>query len=165
MAHARCSSVRPMEARERQVHAFQGENAALTLAQGLAEYYAASPWLKRGAELAEPARTFFACHDAVHVVFGCDTSLTQEAVVKLRSILGTTAGFSVLRGYALYESLDIYRTLKPREILVTIVTSMGIVPRTILRCAQQTKRWPWDGYHEYLDVPLYDIRQAFGIRL
>jgi hypothetical protein len=49
--------------RKRQVHTFQAENSALTLAQGLAEYYAANPWLKRGLELPEPARTFFVCHD------------------------------------------------------------------------------------------------------
>ena len=144
---------------------FQVQDSAMTLAQGLAEYYSRYPLLRRGEALSEPAQDFFRCHDVAHIVFGCDTSLPNEAVVKLSSLFGTTAGLSVLRGYALYDSLDIYRKLPLGEVLTTIAASVIIVPRTILRRLRQRKRWPWSGFSEFLDTPLRDIRREFGIHV
>ena len=46
----------------------------------------------RLASLSPEAAHFFRCHDTVHVVFGCGTTLDDEAVVKIASLLGTTAG-------------------------------------------------------------------------
>lgn len=137
----------------------------MTLGEGLAEYYAAYPLLKRGPTLSPPAEEFFRCHDVCHVVFGCDTSLANEAVVKLSSIFGTTGGLGVLRGYALYDSLDIYRKLPIGEVLLTIAAAVVIVPRTISRRMQQTRRWPWTDFTALLDTPLADLRRDFGIRV
>lgn len=147
------------------MHAFQQQDCTMTLSEGLAEYYARNPRLKRDASLSAPARDFFRCHDAAHIVFGCDTSLPHEAVVKLSSMFGTTAGLSVLRGYALYDSLDIYRTLSLGEILRTAAAALVIVPRTAWRCLRQNKRWPWTGFDPFLHTPLRDIRREFGIRV
>lgn len=145
--------------------AYRTQNAALTLADGLAEYYREHPRLKRGDQLATDAREFFRSHDAVHVLYGCDTSLTQEAVVKLSSIFGTTGGFSVLKGYGLHDSIDIYRNLKLGEVFLTIVESFIIVPRTLLRCSAQKARWPWSEFNNYLDTPLGELRERFRIRV
>lgn len=144
-------------------HDFQHQDSALTLAEGLAEYYARNAGLKRGEALAPAAQAFFRNHDACHVVFGCDTSLQQEAVVKLSSLFGTTAGFGVLRGYALYDSLDIYRQLKLSDILATIAAAPLIVPRTIARRLRQIRPWPWSAFDAFLDTPLTEIRDEFGI--
>ncbi|MBI1200101.1 MAG: hypothetical protein GC203_19755 [Phenylobacterium sp.] len=143
--------------------AFQPQDSAMTLAEGLAEYYEKHPLLKRGATLPAPAQDFFRCHDAAHIVFGCDTSLANEAVVKLSSIFGTTAGLGVLKGYALYDSLDIYRKLPPGEVLDVIARAVVIAPRTIARRLRQTKRWPWSRFEAFLDWPLVEIRREFGI--
>lgn len=141
------------------------QDCGATLAEGIDEYFRAHPFLKRGDVLSPEARAFFRCHDAVHVVYGCDTSLTQEAIVKLSSFFGTTEGFGVMRGYRLYKSLDIYRQLRAADILRTIAAAPVIVPRTIWRCARQTRRWPWAAFDEFLAVPLRDIRTDFGIRV
>lgn len=145
------------------MHRFEGQAAEMTLAEGLAEYYATNPGLKRGEALPPPARDFFRCHDAVHVVFGCGTALADEAVVKLSSIFGTTGGFAVLRGYALYDSLDIYRSLSLREIFATIATAPILVPRTIWRCLRQPKRWPWSDFTPLLDRSLDELRRDYRI--
>lgn len=147
------------------MHAFQQQDCTLTLSEGLAEYYARNPRLKRGTSLSAPARDFFRCHDAAHIVFGCDTSLPHEAVVKLSSMFGTTAGMSVLRGYALHDSRDIYRALSLGEILRITAAALVIVPRTALRCLRQKKRWPWTGFDPFLQTPLRNIRREFGIRV
>jgi hypothetical protein len=145
------------------MHSFEAQHAELTLAEGLAEYFAVNPGLKRPEALAPEARDFFSRHDAVHVVFGCGTSLADEAVVKLSSLLGTTGGLSVLRGYALYDSLDIYRDLSAREVLTTILRAPVIIARTAARCLRQRKRWPWADFAPLMDRRLVDLRGEYGI--
>lgn len=145
------------------MHAFEAQTARMTLAEGLAEYYAAHPELKRGEALPPAAREFFRRHDAVHVMFGCGTALSDEAVVKLASIFGTTGGLSVLRGYALYDSLDIYRRLPAREILAVMAAAPILLPRTLARCVAQRKPWPWGDFAPLLDRPLDELRREFRI--
>ena len=111
------------------------------------------------------ARAFFRSHDAVHVVYGCSVALDDEAIVKIASFLGTTAGFGVLRGYRLHESKEIYERLPLIDVLRTIALSVVLVPRTILRCRRQSERWPWSGFEPLLDVPLRELRDRFGIRV
>jgi len=147
------------------VDAHQHQDSRLTLAQGLSEYVASNPGLAQGRCLSPEAAHFFRCHDTVHVVFGCGTTLDDEAVVKIASLLGTTAGLGVLKGYRLHESLEIYRQLRPRDVVRSIAHSVVIVPRTALRCLSQPARWPWADHDRYLQVPLQEIRQTFGIRV
>ncbi len=146
-------------------HGFERQDSRQSLAQGLEEYFAANPGLDEARRMSPEAERFFRCHDAAHVVFGCGTSLDDEAAVKIASIFGTTAGFGVLRGYRLHESLTIYKRLRLADVLPPIARSVVVVPRTILRCRGQRARWPWDGYQRYLDVPLDEIRLQFGIEV
>jgi len=143
--------------------AFQDQDSRLTLRQGLEAYFAANPGLAKGRVLSPEAEVFFRCHDVAHVVFGCDVALNDELVVKIASLLGTTAGFGVLKGYRLHESLRIYGKLRVGDVLLSILCSVVIVPRTAVRCLGQRARWPWDGYQQYLDTPLGEIRRSFGI--
>jgi hypothetical protein len=147
------------------MHTFELQDTAQTLAEGLAEYYQRNPNLSRGRDLSPEAQAFFRCHDTAHVVFGCNTSLPHEAVVKLSSIFGTTGGFSVLQGYRLHESINIYRQLTLRDIAATFAQSTALVPRTLYRCLRQRKRWPWAQFAEYQHVPLGVLRAEFGIRV
>lgn len=82
---------------------YQLQNSSQSLAEGIAEYYAVHADQIRTRQLTPEATEFFRCHDVVHVVFGCDISLSQELVVKLSSMFGTSAGLSVLQGYRLEE--------------------------------------------------------------
>ena len=147
------------------MHAYQHQDSSQTLVEGLAEYGSVHPGLLAGRALSEDAREFFRCHDAVHVVFGCSTALDDEAVVKIASIFGTTGGLSVLRGYRLNETFDIYRQLELGPVLRSIAHSAVVVPRTLLRCLGQRRRWPWSAHERYLSATLADIRHEFGIRV
>jgi ubiquinone biosynthesis protein Coq4 len=147
-------------------HRFESPDTTQTLAEGLAEYFALNSMLKHDSELlSTEARLFFRSHDAVHVVYGCGTTMSDEAIVKLVSIFGTTGGLAVLRGYLHHETLDIYRRLPVSETLVAIVASPFLVARTIWRCARQSKRWPWAQFDEYFDVPLCEVRAHFRIKV
>jgi hypothetical protein len=144
---------------------YELQDSPQTLAEAVAEYYAANPGLARVRNMSPEAQGFFRSHDVAHVVFGCSTALDDEAVVKISSILGTTAGLGVLRGYRRQESIEIYKQLGLGEVLRSIARSVAIVPRTAFRCLRQRSRWPWTGFEDYLDVSLRDIRQQFGIKV
>lgn len=145
-------------------HQFELPGTTQTLEQGLAEYFAANPGLKRDTDLLSPeARQFFRSHDVVHVVYGCGTSMPDEAIVKLASLFGTTAGTRVLRGYTHYETLDIYRKLPMRSTLVALVTAPYLIVRTVWRCLRQVRRWPWQEYEQYMAKSLAEVRAEFGI--
>lgn len=62
---------------------YQSPDTDLTLEEGLAEYYRAD--LVGGRGIPSEARGFFRCHDAAHVVFGCNRTLLNKAIVKIWS--------------------------------------------------------------------------------
>lgn len=147
------------------MHQFESAESRQPLAEGLAEYYAANPHLTRGASLSPEAGEFFRCHDTVHVLYGCGTTMPDEAVVKLASIFGTTGGLSVLKGYALHESVDIYRKLPLGSTARAVVAAPYLVTRTIWRCTRQPAKWPWSEHERYMRIPLRELRSEFGIEV
>jgi hypothetical protein len=147
------------------VHDFERQDSRQTLEQGIAEYHAKNPGLAACRDPSSEATAFFRCHDAVHVVFGCGNGLEDEAVVKLSNVFGTSGRFATLRGYRLHESRQIYRTLAVGEIFRVACAAFVLVPRTLWRCARMSRKWPWDGYDQYLPMPLSEIRRSFGIRV
>jgi len=144
---------------------FQFSGSTQTLAEALAEYYRANPALKRGDALSPEAREFFRAHDVIHIVYGCNTSMPEEAIVKLSSLFGTSAGFSVLRGYRLHESLDIYRHLPLGSTLAALLAAPYLILRTLWRCARQPAKWPWREHGQYMDTPLRELRERFGVKV
>jgi hypothetical protein len=144
---------------------YQHPDATLTLQEGLAEYYGARDDLVTGRGASTDAQAFFRCHDVAHVVFGCGTTLRQEALVKIWSFFGTTEGFGLLRAYRLPESQEIYRTLGFMDIAGTMGFSLVYVPIVLGRCLRMRRRWPWSDFEAYLSVPLVETRREFGIQV
>lgn len=144
---------------------FQHADASLTLDEGLAEYYASRSDLAGGRGASAEAREFFRCHDAAHVVFGCSTTLLDEAMVKIWSFFGTTRGLRLLREYRLPESQEIYEELEWGEIARTASRSLVVVPRVMARCARMHARWPWAEFEHHRATPLRELRSEYGIRI
>lgn len=147
-------------------HRFESRHSTQTLAEGLAEYFRAHPELKRQDQLASAeARRFFLSHDIVHVLYGCGTSMPDEAVVNIASLLGTTGGLRVLRGYTHHETLDIYRRLPWASTLLALLAAPWLIARTAWRCSRQRRRWPWADNDRFMNVSLAQLRSTFGIRV
>lgn len=147
-------------------HRFEAPDSRQTLAEGLAEYFEANPGLMRESQMnTEAARQFFRSHDIVHVLYGCSTSMPDEAIVKITSLFGTTGGWRVLRGYTHHEVLPIYRRLPVGSTLVALLAAPYLIVRTLWRCLRQTRRWPWVDNEQYLHQPLVELRAMFGIRV
>ena len=155
-----------MTAISRAQHRFESAASTQTLAEGLAEYFAAHPELKREDQHSSAqARRFFRSHDIVHVLYGCGTSMPDEAIVKIASLFGTTGGLDVLRGYTHHETLPIYRRLPVRSTLLALLMAPCLVVRTVWRCSRQHRRWPWADNEQYMHCSLADLRTTFGIRV
>ena len=147
-------------------HRFESRHSTQTLAEGLVEYFQANPLLKRDQDLQSPeARQFFRSHDRVHVLYGCGTTMPDEAIVKLSSLFGTTGGLAVLRGYTNYAPLDVYTQLPVGSTLVALLAAPYLIARTVWRCTRQAERWPWVHNEQYLQVPLNLLRSKFGIQV
>lgn len=147
-------------------HQFESPLSTQSLEAGLAEYFSANPNLKRGGQLSSPeARQFFRSHDIVHVVYGCGTSMPDEAVVKLASLFGTDGGWQILRGYTNFETLDIYRKLPLASTLLALLLAPYLVARTLWRCTRQARRWPWKDNGQFMNLPLVEIRTQFRIKV
>lgn len=142
---------------------FQAPDCQMTLEEALSEYHGSREDLVTGRSASETAQEFFRCHDAAHVVFGCSTTLTNEAMVKIWSFFGTTAGLSLVRDYRSPESKEIYQQIPWQEVPRTALRSAVNLPRVFLRCRRMRKRWPWSGFEAYTDVSLAEIRREFGI--
>jgi hypothetical protein len=146
---------------------YEARHSRQTLAEGLEEYYARNPGLSDVASMPPEAQAWFRAHDAVHVVYGCGISLADEAVAKVASVFGTTAGFGALAGYRLPDSRAIYSRIGWRAGIDAALRSVIAVPRTIHRCRAQRRRWPWpiEAHGEWRNVTLSALRDAFGIRV
>lgn len=145
--------------------AYQYQDSPQTVSAGIAEYFKAHEEHLNTRALTPAANEFFRCHDASHVVFGCDISLSDELVVKVSSVFGTTVGWNALKGYRLAESKAVYAELQWADVIQTAVSSLVLVPTTIWRCYRMQERWHWDNYDDFLDVPLVQVRKRFGIQV
>jgi hypothetical protein len=145
---------------------YQRAESLQTLEEGLGEYYASREGLVQGRGISPAAREFFRCHDVAHVVFGCNTTLVNEGIVKVWSFFGTTGGsFRLLRAYRLLESQEIYAQLAWSDIVSASFRLVAVVPLVLWRSLRMRKRWPWSQFDSYLAMPLADLRREFGIEL
>src|SRR5579863_1919853 len=83
---------------------YQQQDSALTLSEGLEEYYAANVGkVVRPRDLPPESADLFRSHDMCHVVFGLSTTLDDEAMADVRTLLSCDVGW---RRYARYMTSD-----------------------------------------------------------
>ena len=112
------------------------------------------------------AEQFFRCHDTAHVVFGCNTSIFGEGVVKLFTVWGTSLGFfKHISGYSEADAFSLFRMYSFGHVIRNVWRVFVVIPKVFIRSKQMTKPWPWSDHEQYLDVPLKEIREEFGIKV
>src|SRR5579864_4834435 len=83
---------------------YQEQDSRQTLAEGLAEYYAVNGGrVSRPRSLPPQSRALFRNHDVCHVIFGLDTTLEDEGMADVRTLLSCDVGW---RSYARYMTSD-----------------------------------------------------------
>lgn len=138
----------------------------ITLQQGLAVFQEKNKKYFSEKIPSEKGKAFLRDHDIAHVVFGCDTSIYGEGVVKIWTTFGTTLSFwEVISGYREVNAYELSRMYSFRHVLKNIFRLLGVIPKTIVRAKKMSQPWPFSDYESYLDTPIADIRKAFNIQV
>lgn len=138
----------------------------MTLGEGLEELRSSIPRPVHEDAVSPAAAELFHYHDLAHVIFGCDTSLEQEAMADVWTIFGTDVG---LKGYVSYLRLpEVRRVVMEPGLINTLKATIRGWPRLVRvarRARAMKKKWPFHGADAYLDRPLDALRDEFGVRL
>jgi hypothetical protein len=103
-------------------------------------------------------------HDAVHVLFACDTSDHGEALAHAWMLLGTSVTHRQLRAVmATRDHRRFARDLGHVRRLRALLGALPAIASAIPRALRMRRRWDWTGYDRHLDRSLADIRREHGI--
>ncbi|MEO9468610.1 hypothetical protein [Parasphingorhabdus sp.] len=110
------------------------------------------------------SRTLLDQHDVIHVLFGLDTSFKQEAMTDYWTLFGTDARFVELRKYFdLPEQKELVAEFGWPKLIMSTILSIPNAIRIAVRSRNMKRKWVWNDYQRYLDVPVSDIRREYGI--
>ena len=156
----------PMPGTEMKRCRYQDPDSTQTLREALREYYAANPDLVNPEEIQDEAAAWFTKHDATHVIFGNSTSLTDEALNDIWSLIGTEVTW---KQYA-----DFLKLQEGKSVLKEIGV-WGVIKATLLavphfftvfsRVRKMKKKWPWEGVEALIDRPIDELRAEYGIEI
>jgi hypothetical protein len=147
---------------------YREQDSPLTLAEGLAEYYAANQGrIARPADLPPDSAALFRSHDMCHVIFGLDTSFVDEAMADTRTMLSCDVGAA---RYALYLGADpqARKILKEVGVPGFIAGTVRAIPRicrSAMNACGMKKKWPWQPPESFQGRSLGELRAEFGIRV
>jgi hypothetical protein len=147
---------------------YQQQDSPQTLADGLEEYYTANAGkVARPGDLPSESCALFRSHDMCHVAFGLNTTLADEAMADVRTLLSCDVG---VRHYATYLATDkqaqaLFKELGYLKSAWVTVLATPRICRAAVEACRMKKRWPWTPPNSFLGRSLADLRREFGIRL
>ncbi|MFZ1699185.1 MAG: hypothetical protein WBO10_04795 [Pyrinomonadaceae bacterium] len=137
-----------------------------TLQQGLDQFHKSNTKYFSERSVSKEGEEFLRCHDIAHIVFGCDTTIYGEGVVKIWITFGTALGFwKVVNGYNDASAFELFRMYSFRHLAKNILRYLLVIPKTILRTKKMTKPWPFLDHKAYLNIPISEIRKEFNIQI
>ncbi len=146
--------------------AYMDRDSRMTLREGLREYFGQSNALMESSELPADLALGLQSHDVAHVVFGCDTTLPGEVVLARWSLFGVTGSIRpYLIGLRRRETRGLFRDAWAAFRPSMLWRIMKFASLAVVRSLRMRERWPFEDYAQYLDQPLCEIRERFGIRV
>lgn len=142
-------------------------DSILTLREGVAELrQAEGPDGDAAESFAPELQPDIDVHDAVHVLFGCPTTLAGEIIAHVWTAFGTTASVADMhRVNAHGDHRAVLASIGHGRLLRTWFASLRPIVTTWRNTRRMTERWPVERMAEFYDRRLVDIRREFGIRL
>ncbi|NNC95693.1 MAG: hypothetical protein HKN92_09035 [Chitinophagales bacterium] len=139
---------------------------SITLQQGLEKFQAGNMKIFSDQTISSEGEEFLKHHDIAHVVFGCDTTIYGEGVVKIWTTFGTTLSFwKVINGYSEANAFELSREYSFQHVIKNIFRFLVVIPKVIYRAKQMSKPWPFSGYKTYLNTSISEIRREFSIQI
>ena len=138
----------------------------ITLQEGLNKFQEKHEQYFSDRPMSEEAKSFLLSHDIAHVVFGCNTSIYGEGVVKIWTTFGSDLGFwKVTKGYKAVNAYSLAKEYSFGHVVKNIGQFLLTIPKTILRSRQMSKPWTGSNYQPYLNKPISEIRKEFNIKI
>ncbi len=145
---------------------YRDQDSRLTLEEGLAQYQRENPELVDPSGVSPEAASFFHGHDACHVVFACGTAPDEEALADAWTLLGTDV---TLRQFLGFLRLEEHQDIVAQVGIVGGCTAAAKACPKLLKALwwsqRMTRKWPWLDHAEYMNRPLGEIRNEFGIHV
>jgi hypothetical protein len=147
---------------------YQQQDSPQTLADGLDEYYAANVGkVVRPCDLPPESVALFRSHDMCHVVVGLNTTLDDEALADVRTLISCDVG---VRRYATYLATDkraqiLFNELGYLKSAWVTILAIPRICRAAVEAFRMKKRWPWTPPESFQERRLADLRQEYRIRL
>ncbi len=149
---------------------FLNPNCSQTLQEGLDELYSQNPHVAATSKLKGKS---FQDHDVTHVIFGCDTSIRGELILKPWILFGTDITRQEIADYMNDE--EVKRLNKEGFGLmggafIATLKLMHIVPQFFITCflrvRKMNKKWPHAGVSvDMFNARIVDLRNEYGIQL
>jgi len=138
-----------------------------TLREGVAELrQVEGPEGDAAESFAQELRQDIDVHDAIHVLFGCPTTLAGEIIAHVWTAFGTTASIADMhRVNAHGDHRAVLASIGHWRLFRTWLASLKPIATTLRNTRRMTQRWPVERMAEFYDRRLVDIRDEFGIRL
>jgi hypothetical protein len=147
---------------------YQEQASPQTLAEGLAEYYGRNRERVLPPQSLPPdSAALFRSHDICHVIFGLDTTLADEAMADVRTLLSCDVGWGRYAKYMVSDP-EAKAIFKQVGYLNAFWITVRTIPRTLRAVAEAWRapnRWPWEPPESFFERPLCDLRQEFRIRV
>jgi len=146
---------------------YKDQNCTLTLAEALDEFYERNPDAIRatGDGLKDK---FFRSHDTVHVVFGCDTTIRDEALADFWTIFGTDLGFRNYLKYLKPLQEDLKAIIEQIGTARFILQTLGALPFLALvywRTRKMRAKWYWVPNDDVTSRSLAELRTDLNIKV
>ena len=150
---------------------FMQQDCRLTLRDGLEELYRHAPEV---AVVSQRKGKMFVDHDLTHVLFGCDTSLQGEILLKPWILFGTTINRDEIKAYAMDPDVQMLNEegiqlmggrVKAYTLLLTYYLPLFFWI-WVRRVRSMSAKWPHsDVTEDMMNTPLDELRRTYGIRL
>jgi len=138
----------------------------ITLREGLDQFHKRNQQYFSKRKMSKQGEEFLRYHDMAHVVFGCDTTIYGEGMVKIWTTFGTNWSFwRVTKAYNEVSAFELSRQYSFRHVAKNILRFLITIPKAIFRAREMNKPWPFSECDAYLDIPVSEIRQEFNIQV
>lgn len=138
--------------------------SALSLDEALAVFRADHGLDEKYASMRPEAQSQFERHDIVHVLFGLDTSMSQEAQADAWTIFGTDISRRDIGAFfALPEEKELIEEIGWWSVVKGYLAAIPHFVRIAWRSRRLARKWRWSDNARYRDKTVAAIRQEFGI--
>lgn len=142
-------------------------NTCITLREGIQELRQAEGVKNNAAENITPELAdILDVHDAIHVLFACQTNLMGEIKAHIWKVFGTTLKLQEMHRVNRHQDhRKVLAKIGHGRLIRTWFQSILTIAITLFRATQMKQRWPAEDYALFLDTPLTELRKQFGLHL